>query len=465
MKNTLTNLWDRLTATGLKPDIPPKERIKIKILNQILLSYFIVCLITSPLFYFLDSGFIFWSTFISLLIISMMFFFNSRGWVQLSWHLGLILVPLFITYNSIAYRPIFGGMILILAFVPTFHYFFTSNLIRFVYYLYYCSATIAILLIGFKLPPSDLLSFQANLIVNVIILLMGLSIIILQSVIFVHEMSTREDSLVANELQIKQLLQEVNKKNEELEEKVNERTASLEAKNLELLRSNQDLEQFAYIASHDLKEPLRTISSFIQLLSRKEKKQLNKESKEYLEFAADASKRMANQIQALLQYSRVGRLNHSFKQTRLLAVVQLKLHDLQALIDDKKAHIEINSLPGVICCDPQLIGMVFYNLISNGLRFNNSPQQPIIRIESIELEDFWKFKVSDNGIGIAPEFHQKIFDIFKTLHPKHQYKGTGIGLALCNKIVGLHKGKIWVDSQVGEGSDFFFTISKKLKSD
>ncbi|MFT4667600.1 MAG: ligand-binding sensor domain-containing protein/signal transduction histidine kinase [Polaribacter sp.] len=272
----------------------------------------------------------------------------------------------------------------------------------------------------------------------------------------------RTGQLKVKNNEVKELLDKITIRNEELETIIDQRTKSLRSSNDELIRSNKDLEQFAYIASHDLQEPLRTIGSFIGLLGRNYKEQLPEEALQYIAFANDGVHRMSNLIKSLLTYSKVGREGIEFSITNLNFLLSYKLIDLAKKIEERNVVIEMDCLPEIHCEQNQL-GMVFYNLVNNAIKFNNSTT-PTIKIKRHDdaPEGFWKFSVQDNGIGIDEKYQEKIFEIFSRLHGR-EYEGTGIGLALCQKIVYAHGGKIWLESTKGEGTTFFLTISKQIK--
>lgn len=238
--------------------------------------------------------------------------------------------------------------------------------------------------------------------------------------------------------------------------------SKLDVSNKELVRSNKDLEQFAYVASHDMKEPLRTVGTFTDLLHRKYYTSFDPAAQSYLNFISEGVDRMSALINSLLTYSQVGKQDVEFKLIDINNLVKSKIKDLSHLIEESNATINIHQLPKVHCVGNQ-IGMVFYNLILNALKFNKS-EQPKITISCEEDKEFWTFAVSDNGIGIAKEYQNQIFEIFKRLHRREEYEGTGIGLALCSKIVHRHDGKIWLNSEAGLGSIFYFTISKHIRT-
>jgi PAS domain S-box-containing protein len=253
---------------------------------------------------------------------------------------------------------------------------------------------------------------------------------------------------------------EIRKHRDHLEELVNERTKELATAIKDLERSNKELEQFAYVASHDLQEPLRMVSSYTQLLEQRYKDKLDQDAKDFIGYAVDGANRMQRLIQDLLEYSRV--------TTRGQPPAPIDAHDalgeavrnLQAAIQESGALVTNNDLP-IVLGDYTQIVQVFQNLISNGIKFQRSGAAPRIHItaENDLLDSCFRiFKVSDNGIGIEPRHFDRLFLIFQRLHPKQEYPGTGIGLALCKRIVERHGGRIWVESEPGKGSTFFFTL-------
>lgn len=241
-------------------------------------------------------------------------------------------------------------------------------------------------------------------------------------------------------------------------EEKEKRAAELVIANKELALSNAELEQFAHAASHDLQEPLRMVSSFMGLLERGLEGQLNELHKEYLYFAVDGAERMKLLIQALLQYSKVGTNKETFTATNLNEVMEYCTRVLEEDIRKIGAVITVDALP-VISANKALITQLFINLIGNALKYHGD-KEPAIAVGFTEEKDKYIFHVRDNGIGIDPAFFDKIFIIFQRLHTKTEYSGTGIGLAICKKIVEIHKGKIWVESTRGEGSTFYFSIPK-----
>jgi PAS domain S-box-containing protein len=224
----------------------------------------------------------------------------------------------------------------------------------------------------------------------------------------------------------------------------------------ELERSNKELEQFAYITSHDLQELLRMLANFSKLLSNSYKGKLDSRADEYLHFIVDGARRMQNLISDLLTYARVTARPAPFAQTDLNIILDEVQRDLQLIISESGTQISYSSLP-VINADPVQIKQLFQNLIQNAIKFRGE-SEPRIKI-TYELKDNkWLFSVSDNGIGIKPQFFERIFVIFQRLHEKEKYPGTGIGLTICRKIIERHGGNIWVESEEGKGSTFYFSI-------
>lgn len=227
----------------------------------------------------------------------------------------------------------------------------------------------------------------------------------------------------------------------------------------ELTNSNVELERFAYVASHDLQEPLRMVTSFLQLLKKRYDDKLDETATQYINFAVDGAERMKTLIMDLLDYSRVGSNTEPNEDVDLNLLMEDIRDVFGKTIDEVKATITVSPLPIVKGIRTQLF-QLFQNLISNAIKYQKK-EPPIIQIRCTEEQDHYLFEVQDNGIGIDPAFHDKIFVIFHRLHSRSEYSGTGIGLAICKKIVERHNGNIWVKSVPGEGSTFFFTLSKR----
>jgi signal transduction histidine kinase len=231
---------------------------------------------------------------------------------------------------------------------------------------------------------------------------------------------------------------------------------ALEQSVTELARSNTDLQQFAYVASHDLQEPLRMIASYTQLLAKRYKGQLDADADEFIAYAVDGANRMQRLIQDLLAYARVDTQGQVFAPTSLEAVVGHALDNVRAAVEESRAVVTHDPLPTVMADERQLL-QLFQNLLSNALKFRGD-QPPRVHVSAEQHDHEWRFAVRDNGIGIDPQYADKIFVIFQRLHNTGEYPGTGIGLAICKKIVERHGGGIWLESQPGQGSTFYFTL-------
>lgn len=249
--------------------------------------------------------------------------------------------------------------------------------------------------------------------------------------------------------------EELQKAHDVLELRVKERTA-------ELARSNAELEQFAYIASHDLQEPLRMVSSYVQLLERRYRGKLGQDADEFISFAAEGALRMQRLINDLLAFSRVGTRGKNFEEINLEAVLTRALENLLVAIKENNTVITHDTLP-LAYGDSGQLTQVFQNLIDNAIKFR-SEVQPRIHISFRIEEGECVCSVKDNGIGIAPEFINRLFTLFQRLHTRKEYPGTGLGLAICKRIVERHGGKIWVESNLNEGATFYFRIPTTQRS-
>jgi signal transduction histidine kinase len=230
----------------------------------------------------------------------------------------------------------------------------------------------------------------------------------------------------------------------------------LERQALELSRSNADLEQFAYVASHDLQEPLRKISSFCQALQTRYRGQLDERADQYIDFAVDGAKRMQTLINDLLEFSRVGRGGRQHRPVALSDVLAGATAALSVAIEETGARIEAGVLP-TVTGDETLLRSLFQNLLSNSLRFRGT-EAPLVRISAHREGSAWEIAFSDNGIGIESEYAERVFLIFQRLHGRDAYEGSGIGLALCRKIVEYHGGQIWLDTAYEHGASFHFIL-------
>ena len=227
----------------------------------------------------------------------------------------------------------------------------------------------------------------------------------------------------------------------------------------ELARSNEELERFAYVASHDLQEPLRMVASYLQLLERRYDDKLDQDAKDFIGFAVDGATRMKRLINDLLAYSRVGTRGKPFEATDLNNVLGQVHVNLQKIIEENGALISQTEMPTVLADQTQMV-QLFQNLISNGIKFRKEECAPQINVSVCDAGHEWQFSVKDNGIGFEQQYEDRIFVIFQRLHTKDKYTGTGIGLAVSKRIIERHGGRIWVESVPGEGATFYFTIPK-----
>jgi signal transduction histidine kinase len=238
-----------------------------------------------------------------------------------------------------------------------------------------------------------------------------------------------------------------------------EKTDEMAAQAEELVRSNADLEQFAYVASHDLQEPLRKVTSFCQLLQRRYQGQLDDRADQYIEFAVDGAKRMQALINDLLAFSRVGRTTEAFVEVDCDEVLERALRNLETALDDVGAEVVRGTSLPTVEGDPSLLSALFQNVVSNAVKFR-SDAPPRVEVSASGVNGEWTFRVADNGIGIDEAYAERVFVIFQRLHAKELYPGTGIGLALCKKIVEFHGGRIWIDTAVPSGTAVCWTLPK-----
>jgi signal transduction histidine kinase len=278
---------------------------------------------------------------------------------------------------------------------------------------------------------------------------LGFCFLLIAGAIVQQEMSKRR----RGEEQIRQL-------NADLERRVAERTRELAERSQDLERSNTELQQFAYVASHDLQEPLRTISSFTQLLAKRYSGQLDDKAREFINFAVDGCQRMQTLINDLLAFSRVGSECKPLQPVRCDAALDRALKNLRVAIQESGVDIRRNALP-VVMADEVQLAQLFQNLIANSIKFR-ATLPPCIQISALRQGATWTI-IGDNGIGISPEQSDRIFIIFQRLHNRSEYSGTGIGLATVHRIIQKFGGKIWAHSELGLGTTFYFTLSDRVR--
>ena len=236
----------------------------------------------------------------------------------------------------------------------------------------------------------------------------------------------------------------------------------LEERNL-LARSNAELEQFAYVASHDLQEPLRAVASCVQLLKKRYEGKLDARAEEFISHAVDGTKRMQALITDLLAYSRVGTHAHPFETVSCDEVLDDALANLTIAIQESNTVIKRDPLP-TLQADATQLGQIFQNLIGNAIKFRAEGRPPVIAITAKREKSEWLFSVADNGIGIEPQYFERVFRVFQRLHTRARYPGTGIGLAIVKKIIERHGGRVWIESRPEEGTTFFFTLPEAQSS-
>jgi PAS domain S-box-containing protein len=266
------------------------------------------------------------------------------------------------------------------------------------------------------------------------------------------------------EIRVEERTRDLAKANEELGIEVTERRraeAKLQQTLVELKRSNVELEQFAYAASHDLQEPLRMVASYVQLLERRYKGKLDADADDFIAYAVDGATRMQGLINDLLTYSRVGTRGEPFEPTNCSAVLDQTLANLEMTIEKSGAVVTHDALPTIMADALQLV-QLFQNLIGNAIKFRGE-ELPRVHVSAEQKENEWIFSVRDNSMGIDPQYAERIFQVFQRLHTRMEYPGTGIGLAVCRRIVERHGGRIWVESEPGKGSTFYFTMPVRGK--
>ena len=450
-----------------------------RILVSINLFFIVLALLLKCSLIFVEStnGFPFMGSI--MLILAFLFFFKKKGSLLVSGNITAGHLYILLSYVTLKSGGLYSDDLLWMLLVPLISFlltnkktgiFWTLMLLGFVVYLFYLEKNSELSYLSQSLIQDS--TYYFNSLFFLFITIIGVIYIYenekskfikqLEHQHLILEKQQKELILQSKKLaEAKKLLEEYNKN---LENKVVERTFSLAKANKELKRSNQDLEQFAYIASHDLQEPLRMVGNFVQLLKFEYSDKIDATGKNYIQFAVDGVTRMSVLIEELLQYSFLNKQNEKQQSVSIEAIIRKKILNLEPQIQLQKGEIHFHNLPPKMCCSPTQMGIVFYNLINNALKFNES-SPPIIHISAEISEKNCLFRVADNGIGINKKYEYKVFEIFKRLHLKEEYEGTGIGLALCKKIVLQQGGSIWFESEVGKGTTFYFTIPIKKTKD
>jgi light-regulated signal transduction histidine kinase (bacteriophytochrome)/HAMP domain-containing protein len=270
-----------------------------------------------------------------------------------------------------------------------------------------------------------------------------------------HVTSSAKDEIGALSRAFTSMTDNIKKSQDELRA----HSINLEQMVTELERSNRELRQFAYVASHDLQEPLRMVASYAELLGARYRGKLDDKADQYISYAVDGAHRIQQLIQDLLEYSRIDTRSGDLGQIDCNNILREALINMGSTIKESNADITNDNLPTIIG-DHSQMAQVFQNLIGNAIKFRNE-REPRVHVSTKEEKNEWVFSIQDNGIGIEPEYLERIFVVFQRLHSQSEYSGTGIGLAICKKIVERHGGRIWVESEPGRGSTFSFTIPKR----
>jgi len=273
-----------------------------------------------------------------------------------------------------------------------------------------------------------------------------------------EDISHEEERLRGNQAAILNILEDF----DDERKKVEQVNAELERRALELETANTELDDFTYVVSHDLKEPLRGIEAFSAFLAEDYADKLDEQGKRYTRVLRESALRMKDLIDDLLELSRVARIRHEHTTVEVESLLEDVRRDLEFALQEKKGDLRIQPDLPAISCDKLRIKEVFKNLISNAVKFSDKPQ-PVVEVTCRQDDGFYIFSVRDNGIGIKEQYHHQIFQIFQRLNRREDYEGTGAGLTICKKVVEAHGGKIWVESKVGEGSTFSFTIPKTIR--
>jgi len=449
-------LWKKLSLVGTEQANSKEDFNRIILLNRFVGLATIPIIISLFIYALLGNWLMFNTTLVGGAICGIVLLSIAIYGKEIGWHIGLTFGISFLVILSLLVKYLFASAIILCSFVHLVNYIYLKSNIRFLYYGLLFLA-ILIVLVNPNLPIS--VSLENAYGVNIIFGSVGVVFQIFFSMLYAKDVEVKDTEIEKRQSRIQDLLSVLQEKNASLEKTVKKRTQRLIALNEELKRSNLDLNEFACAASHDLKEPLRTIASFLKILEKRNGDQIDELGKEYLNYAIDGAKRMSNLIKDILEYSQVKTGATKMKPCSFQQILERKILDLDKKIKEKNATIVYDGLPESMCCVPNQIGVLIYNLINNALKFNES-ERPTIIIKGQERANDWLFAVSDNGIGIDEKDQEIIFDVFHRLHSKATYEGSGIGLAICKKIVTRHEGEIWLESIKDKGTTFFFTVNK-----
>jgi len=276
-----------------------------------------------------------------------------------------------------------------------------------------------------------------------------------------------QSSFLANDPQQSKAIEELRLRNKELEDVKKAMLnilEDLEEQKTELEKVNKELDGFVHIVSHDLRTPLRGISSFITFLEEDYKDKLGKEGQEFIEEIRNGANRLSDLIDDLLTLSRIARIKNPYETVNIQTLIDSVFESIKHDIKTHRVSLKIHDQLPTVVCDRVKMAQVFLNLINNAIKFSskNNKENPKIEIGFMERSDNFEFYVKDNGIGIDPQYHEQIFEVFRRLHTEREFEGTGVGLSIVKRVIDDHGGRIWIESQCGQGACFYFTIPKRL---
>ncbi len=425
------------------------QDVKIKILNQqLIIVSILVVFFTIQAFVLRDKDW--WISASILLICLFLYWLNNRGLFKIARFVWITVFPVLVLGITYLYGESLSGEYVYLGFIVSALVFYENNWIRvgqislsiFLFCLTrYIYQNIESPLSAFVYSGNDILVFIVSVVCASIVM-----------ITFFNE-TLKHYEAQAN------LSHELKEQNANLIQSIEERRITnekLEENQIQLQKSNDQLVQYSYVASHDLKTPIRSVSNFVDLLTRRLQENEDPEIHEYLSFIKSGTKKMYYQVEGLLETSQYRHIELHLQEVEINELLAQVQNNLKPLIDRVNGIIRYQTLP-TIKGDPMHLERLFQNLLENGLKYNSS-ERPTVSIVHRKIEASHEFSITDNGIGIAPEYHQTIFQIFKRLHLPGEYDGNGIGLANCKHIVELHEGKIWVGPSAGPGTTFRFTL-------